>query len=391
MLYANFILFLTIFFSVLIGCSGTKTPITSDSGSLSNLNDFPEETSLSFGAELDGKNIIAAYDVIIDPETETVSITPSNRAGSFHFPVLTLYPNVLQITGFSFLPNFWADIKLTHPFAGVIDAFDPRVIAIVPSKVGVSFYYPEMDIISNNTIVMEPDGYTKLFDNLSNLPGNANPFKSYFKDEPNRVWSTTGLSEETQRWYLDLDGFAGAVIFTLVVDVSTNYPSPATPITDNSAEPVEIEATIGSGLTSLGGSADVDIYILDWQGQAGIGGVIIESPALFSNTVSMTYVSPGPDPDQYYYAGTISNDLLAPDGEYGVLVGTWDSSTGIYLYDEFTALVEQEIVFNPADVTPEWWSEFDLNDIFVSGNYAYAIANGADIHIFDISTPSNPI
>jgi uncharacterized delta-60 repeat protein len=140
----------------------------------------------------------------------------------------------------------------------------------------------------------------------------------------------------------DIAGFGGPLQFKLVVDVSTNYPSPATPIIDNAPEPVQIDATIGSGLTTTGGSADITVILLDWQGQSGIGGVQIEAPDLFNGTVSLAYSGPGPNPNEYVCTGTITNTLLAPEGEYKILVATWDQATGIYIYSEFTISVIED-------------------------------------------------
>lgn len=252
------------------------------------------------------------------------------------------YPGVLQITGYGFTPNFWADIKLVHPYPGTgINGYDPRVIAILPANAGVRFIYPVMGVGGNNAVVMEPDGYTGLHDSIGGaIAGNVNPFRAYFKDQPNRVWSGTGATMETQRWQMNLGGFGGPLQFKLVVDVSTNYPNPPQPVIDNAKEPVSLAAIVGAGLTTAGGSADVTVTLLDWQGPSTIGGVNVEAPGLFSGTVSLAYSTPGPNPNEYVYTGTIANSLLAPAGEYKLLVATWDLATGINIYNEFTANVE---------------------------------------------------
>jgi len=321
---------------VLASCSGSsknQTPLEPDN----QVSDLP-----SFGTgETSGRTLLAIYDAVIDPIAKTFTVTPDERTADYHFPLTQLYPNVLQITGFGFIPNLWADIKLKHPFPGSgIEGFDPRVIAILPANLDVSFDYPMLDVSGNNSVVLEPDGYTKLFDNLSGtIVGNTNPFKAYFKNQPNRVWSDTGVTEETQRWQMDLAGFGGQLRYKLVVDVSTNFPDPPTPVTDNAAEPVQIDVVVGPGLTQNGGSTDIDVTLLDWQGHAGIGGVQVEAPDLFDGIVILEYSAPGPNPNEYVYTGTIANSLHAPFGEYKIMVATWDQVTGIYIYNEVAVIV----------------------------------------------------
>ena len=317
--------------------------------SSSKVGELPVSPNIS-GAELptslstedtSGRSVLAVYDAVIDPVAKTFTVTPSSRESTYHLPLSQYFQNVLQIVGYGFTPNFWADIKLTHPYPGSgIDGFDPRVIAILPANPGVSFNYPILGVNGNNSVILEPDGYTKLFDYLSgSIPGNTNPFKAYFKDQPYRCWSSTGPTQETQRWQMDITGFGGTVSFKLVVDVSTNYPNPSVPVTDNAPEPVKIKVFVDHGLTPDGGSADITVTLLDWQWQSTIGGVLIEAPDLFNGTVSLSYSAPGPNPNEYVYTGTITNSLLAPEDEYKMIVATWDQEKGIYLYNEFSTPV----------------------------------------------------
>jgi uncharacterized delta-60 repeat protein len=323
---------------LLFACSNTKSPIEPSSGEIPGIsNELPE----SFISGDERRSLLAVYDCVIDPSKQTFTITPSERSAQYHFALTQLYPDVLTYTGYGFTPNFWVDLKLSHPFPGSgIKAYDPRVIAIIPANAGVRFLYPTLGVGGNNSAVMEPDGYTKLFDELGGTtPGNVNPFKAYFKDQPNRVWSGTGVTERTQRWNINIDGFGGPLTYKLVVDVSTNYPAPPQPFTDNAKEPVQIDATIGPGLTNEGGSAEVSVTLLDWQGQYGIGGVKVEAPDLFDATVSLPFIIE-PTSYEYIFAGTISNTKHAPAGEYGIMVAAWDLSASLYMYNEFTVVVE---------------------------------------------------
>lgn len=320
----------------LFACSNSKSPVEpgmQDSAILS----LPDSSV----NPPENRGVIAVYDATIDPDAGTFTLTPAiTREGAFHFALTNMYPDVLQMTGYGFTPNFWVDLKLSHPFPGSgIKAYDPRVIAIIPANAGFKFLYPTLGVGGNNAVVMEPDGYTKLFDELGGSTlGNVNPFKAYFKDQPNRVWSGTGVTERTQRWNLNIAGFGGPLTYKLVVDVSTNYPAAPQPFTDNAKEPVGINASIGSGLTNEGGSADISVTLLDWQGQYGIGGVKVEAPDLFAGTVSLTYIIE-PTSYEYIFAGTISNTKHAPAGVYKILVAGWDVAASVYMYNEFKVTV----------------------------------------------------
>ena len=338
------------------------------------------------------RQIISAYNVTINPESGILNIEPEARQAGYHLPLTSYYPNCLKITGYGSNPSFWVDIKLAHPYPGSgVNAFDPRVIAIVPANVSHYFNYPGLGVLGNPDIVQDPDGYTKLFDNLGgSIAGNTNPFKAYFKNQPNRIWSSTGVTQETQRWYMNLSGFGGTVNYKLIVDVSTNYPNQSQPIIHNAQEPVQMAAVIGQGLTSKGGSAEIKVTLLDWQGKNNIGAKV-ESPSLFSGTVDLSYAGAGSNPNEFVFRGYISNAKLAPEGQYKLLVGACDTVSGVYIYSEFKATVEDDISFNPSDITPPWLS-INPSAVALVGNYLYVGTNNNDggLHIFDVSNPLNP-
>ena len=312
-------------------CSGGTAPTSPTA-------DMPD----SFGVAMGDRNIIAVYDAVIDPDAGTFTITPAtDRTASFHFPLTNLYPNCVKVTGYGFTPNFWADIKISHPLPGSgINGYDPRVIAVIPANAGVSFNYPAFVIQGNNKVLMKPDGWTELFDALGGaIPGNVNPFICYMKTQPYRVWSSTGTTSETIRWNLKLTGFGGPIVYKLIVDVSTNYPAAPTPVVDNMKEPLVLSVNVGPGLTPTGGSATVEAILLDWQGTTGIM-CQVESPSLFTGLINLAYDSPGPSADTYRYKGTISNSNLAPVGVYPVIVGGRDAAARIYNYLESSAEVK---------------------------------------------------
>ena len=368
-------------------CSKNKSPVEPAVGNLIENNQMPFSVD-----EIDSnRGMMAAYDCVIDPIAKTFTVELINRSADYHYPLTQLYPNVLRIISYGFTPNFWADIKLVHPLPGSgISGFDARVVAVFPANPAVSMNYPVMNVIANNSILLEPDGYTKLFDSLApGISGTANPFIAYFKDQPNRIWSSTGITEETKRWQMDLSGFGGPLSYKLVVDVATNFPNPPQSGADNAPEPVWLEAVVGEGLLSTGGSADVTVTLLDWQG-AGGNEVYVEAPDLFSGTVALTFLGAGLNPNEWKFFGTINNVLLAPAGDYDLLIGAKDTQSGVYIYDEFSASVVFEIDFDPVEVTPPRLN-FSSKDIVVDGNYLYVAGDANGFHIFNISDVENPI
>jgi hypothetical protein len=265
------------------------------------------------------------------------------------------------------------------------------VIAILPANPGVRFFYPVFNVAGNNAVLRDPDGYTGLHDGIGGaILGNVNPFKSYFEDQPYRVWSSNGVTEETQRWQMDLTGFGGSFQFYLVVDVSLNYPNPPQPVIDNTKEPVAISASIGDGLTIDGGDTSIEVSVLDWQGLDNQPVVSVEIPSLSSSVRNMSFYSLAPQTNHITYRGVIANENAAPKGDYNLLVRALDTESQKTMYKEFTAHVEGEIPDDPVDVTPSWLNIMP-NDVFVDGNYAYVTLGTLGLHIYDVSHPWNPV
>jgi hypothetical protein len=375
-----------VFSFLFLSCSGggIQNPIASDS----LISSLPLESSN------DGnyRSIFGIFNVEITPGLQTLKVTPADKALAYSYPLTQLYPDCLQITDYGWTPNFWADIKLSHPKPGSgIDAFDARVIAILPANPGVRFFYPVFNVAGNNAVLRDPDGYTGLHDGIGGaILGNVNPFKSYFEDQPYRVWSSNGVTEETQRWQMDLTGFGGSFQFYLVVDVSLNYPNPPQPVIDNTKEPVAISASIGDGLTIDGGDTSIEVSVLDWQGLDNQPVVSVEIPSLSSSVRNMSFYSLAPQTNHITYRGVIANENAAPKGDYNLLVRALDTESQKTMYKEFTAHVEGEIPDDPVDVTPSWLNIMP-NDVFVDGNYAYVTLGALGLHIYDVSDPMNPV
>jgi len=369
----------------MISCSSGKYPVEPDKNIIEN------PPAIDFDVE--NHNVIAAYDSIINPLSGTFTVEAVEREATFHFPLTQWYPDVLEVVDYGFTPNFWADIRLTHPLPGSgHDAFDPRVIAIIPATPGNSFNYPVFNVIGNNKVLLNYDDYTKLYDELGGgIPGNTNPYKAYFKDQDYRRWSSIDPVSETQRWEMNLSGFGGPLVFKLVVVVATSYPEYPEPSIDNAPEPVQIDVEIGAGLTSSGGSAIVTVTLKDWQGYENIK-CKVESLDLFNGAVELEYLSPGLGFKEYIFTGNITNELHAPEGQYNVLISAWDIPSDIHIFDESPVSVAFEPVFDPVDITPPWL-KMRLSGYFVEGNYLYIVDHYSGLMIFDISniTSTSPV
>ena len=383
------IMFLLISCLISLSCAGGKNPSEPKIPEQADIWDSPSFNDSGISSD---RQVIAVYDATIDLEVKTFVVTPSKeRVLDFHAPLTTYFPNTLKITDYGWSPQFWANITLTHPAPGSgITLYDPRVIAIIPANPGFSFTYPSIGVNGNNSTVLNHDGYTGLFDNLGgSIPGNVNPFKSYFKITSYRAWKSSGMTQDTQQWLLNLNGFGGPIIFKLVVDVSTNYPNPSRPIIDNAPEPVEISATSDQGLFSTGGEANVEVTLTDWQGSDGIS-VAVEAPELFDGLVNLNYDRPGSNPNEYIFKGKIRNQYLAPEGDYKFLVAAWDQSSGVHIFNEFTTTVNNNINFNISEI-PTPWVKCNPSDICFDGIHAFMASKEYGIHIFDMTDPLNPV
>lgn len=335
---------------------------------------------------LGNREIVGIWNAEIDPVQHTFKIEPVFRGNAFHIPLTNFYPNVLSVTAYGWTPYFWADIKLSHPLPNSkIDAFDPRVIAILPAKPGVSSEFPDMDILTNDSVLRRCDGFTKLWDNPS-IPGNTNPFLAYFKNEPYRTWSSTGKTSETRRWHMNLSGFGGALVYQLVVDVCTNYPNAPQPIVDNAPEPVDIFIDIEPGIKTYPTEEKIiTASIFSWRGLSGIGEVIASCPALFNGIVRLEYSGIGLG-GTFIYRGTFKNEKFPPNGNYKMMVGARASDRPLYLYKECRVHVGLE---------PEYPSlikvlntQSTILHVDIDNDYAF-FGDGSNLYAVDVLYPEN--
>lgn len=365
---------------IITGCSNSNSPVQPDDQTISPSID-DQNGNLGTRIENSNREIVAVNLVTYNADDASFSLEPADRIGQYTFNLSDAYPNVIAFTETGNDPehndDFYADIRLIHPFPDSgIDAFDARIIAVLPAdSVNNSMMFPSFNVLANNKVVMEPDGYTKVFDKWD-LEGNTNPFMAYFKDVPNRRFSSTGQISETLRWYLDLSGFTHGYQFYVICVVSTGFPNPPTPVTDNTPEPVSADVVITGDMYANGGLVDFEVTIIDWQGIEYVT-VGIESPALFDSTVSLDYIGPGVDPDTYVYSGKIGSYNQAPAGEYLCLINAFDgfAAKGIYTTAKVTVLDAVDLQFDDAFCD---YSTLDKKEFHITG-LGFGNEQGANI------------
>ena len=359
---------------LLLGCSNVSNPIDSDAQA--NVPEISSDTGYG------NHHTMGVYQAVIDPDAQTFKIEPVNRelCDGLHLWLSKHFDNLIEIEDYSFTPTFWADITLQHPLPGSgITGYDPRLIAELQATPGLNAaYYPAMDIVTNNKVVKNPDGYTKLKD-TGIYNGNTNPFLAYFKDEPYRQWASTGVTSDTRRWEMDLSGFGGTFEYFFIVEVSTNFPNPPHPITDNCPECINIRCEQESILIN---NTRLDVILHDWQGEDTIGSTKVEAPGVFSGTYGFSWDGLGPGTYDSRVHSDIVNELHPLAGTYNMMISSHDFTWNLYMYQEFKLQVG-------ASPSPEIIETLDLSgsahSVFVSGDYAY-VCDG-DLRIIDIADP----
>ncbi|MFH1515936.1 MAG: hypothetical protein ABIG42_10810, partial [bacterium] len=96
-------------------CSKGKSPVDP---AIDNSSEMSQDIPDAFGTGLDNRKILSVYECVIDPVAKTFTAEPINRSADYHLPLTQFYRYTLEITGYGWTPNFWADIKLIHPYPG---------------------------------------------------------------------------------------------------------------------------------------------------------------------------------------------------------------------------------------------------------------------------------
>jgi WD40 repeat protein len=382
---------------LIIGCGGSGNPITTSDADVTGGRSTAFQSSHS---------LLWYGFVSVDPERSRVELLPARNAAD-HFNVRKFVEDgpctdCLGISNFQALPDgvISLDVRLTHPFPGLdqFTGFDVRGIAMFNG----SEHWPSMGLDvpsfeSGDGELLNPDGYTRLFNPVDFPPGSMgasiweyskgklapdadltatlNGYCAFETDSPRRFFATTTTSVVN---YL-LKKSAGPFVFGYAVDACWIPPDPALSgdpylidvpsdfaISANCPEAYELSTWASTGLLDNGsGSAAVYVDVYDWQDDAMSAGVRVECPGLFDGLVELSYDSSGPDYDRF--SAQVANDLIAPVGwhEYMVEVADWtDASSPMPLAAyEFGSLSVGH--FEP-EIIPEPELIVEITDIFDS-------------------------
>ncbi len=313
----------------------------------------PAASAASKDFNSNGNRTIWGYWTIrIDPESETIEIVPDRGAGS-HFNVVRLLEvdpctDCLSIGNVSWLPGniVQCDFQIRHPFPGLIKftGFDVRGVLVTDGDT----LFPEsnrfVSLDGSNPRLMEPDGYTTLFNPVEFPPGSSpwpileyipgkmsfgddftgtlNPYMAFCKDNPRRMFEAGATETVT----INLKYPSAPFEFGYVVDASwIKVDNVIDPVTDfppeaNCLEPYGLEFQMSTELTNVpGDTALIQIEIFDHQGIDTVSTVSIECPSLFDGEVYLDYSSQSGD-DSWLFEGIITNENGASVGSYPALV-----------------------------------------------------------------------
>ncbi len=320
-----------------VGCSSAKSPVAPPE------NQQPVLQSTEYQSN---RTVWGYWNIRIDPDAETVEITPDRQVGS-HFNVVRLLEvdpcDYCIKVGLRWQPNniVRADIRLWHPYPGKdkFSGFDVRGVVVTHGDTLFPGSNRLVSLDGSNPILINPDGFTSLFNPtefpqgsspgpaLSYIPGKSaigdyftatlNPYKAYFVDNPRRIFNAPVYEEV--KYYLKYPSVPFEIGY--VVDVSwmkvgeVNNPIYDFPPEANCLEPYRLDFQMSSVLTDqIGATSEVMVKVFDHQGLDTLGAVSIECPQLFEGEVILDYSSQAGD-DSWIFSGIITNQYGGSEGE----------------------------------------------------------------------------
>ncbi len=196
--------------------------------------------------------------------------------------------------------------------------------------------------------VLNAEGYTHLY-HVATYGSGTDGLQGYVKGSMSSPQSPDGTLNAYKKFYTSTNrNFlaagdvklvtyrvkrpVGSFVFGYAVDANWAIPenTPVEQIPEdfgmnaNSPEAWQVSVTVGDGLFTDGGTADVDIWVYDWQGFSTIKGVKLESPDLFASLKDATFDTMGSG--YVGYKATIANDLGAEAGTYDMLLAVEDNA-----------------------------------------------------------------
>ncbi|MCX6646594.1 MAG: carboxypeptidase regulatory-like domain-containing protein [bacterium] len=384
-------------FLFIIGCSGSS-PVQPDTGISNNPvashnTDFQAQTN---------RYLWADTRVRIN-EDLTADFIPA-RTSEMHFNVVKLMENApcldcIHFSNIHFTPGniLSVDMTIKHPFPGDdrFTAFDCRGVFVTDSDYNFPDSGRTMAYGDSLPVLQNPDGYTALFNPtefpygsmpfpmLGYIPGKfalpaeltatLNPYVAFNKEAPRRILYSAEADTRTllihivtlpfeYGYIVDVSWFPPTVV--PVIDPLNDFPTQA-----NSIEAYQVNINIdNTNLTNGAGSeAPVTVDVYDWQGVSTISAVLMESPELFTGTVSL--VNSGTNPDgSIRYIGNLINEIGADLGFYPILAKVADTESDPNLGDVYAYQV------------------YDLEIAYVATSPPVAIAK-ADTYLAPINEP----
>jgi len=303
-----------------------------------------------------GKHLATLWDVNFDLSNLSTEIT-SLREPAYHFNPTGLIPSpVITINNYNPTTNIVdVNVKITNSTG--IDVYDVRLI-----------------IFTDNAghMLFNADDWTPLFD----IPGGyvINPFVSYAKNEPNRIFRAH--SEQTGNLLIYLP--QGNTNVRFAIDVS---------VPGNCSEPYSIENFTQGSLYEAGeGSAEISIDVFDWQDD--VTEVLLHcSQVTGMPQVALTHKI------QNTWDAQIENTAGASAGEYlGIISAKSQNSGSLALYDLVTITVLPGM---PEPLNPHLVGSIEdqlqnCKYIHIYGDYAYIDDHLSYLAVVDISDPLNP-
>lgn len=412
--------FFLLAFFFLIGCSQQRNPSIPPADKDYSFSKYTETQA--------GNRYLWGYWLVYgDEQSGNFEITPLRHVGA-HMNIIQFLEQSPCTNCFKIVKSFpgpdgsfYLDIAIKHPFSSLnLTAFDVRGIAMFPG----TYKFPSLGLTTSSGKLgdgelLNADGYTTLFNPSTvnhgmegyikgkltspTLPNsNLNGFKRFVSNKAGNVRNAFWAGDTvTETYHIKVPK---PFIFSYAIDACWAKPQKTpvvNPISDfgpnaNCPEPwkVIVDDT-GPGLTQEGGITKIIIDVYDWQGKDSFEPPFMECPQIFDGKLTAYFEESFIDFTRW--AINIQSGKQLPPGEYEGIIVTRDidfpnSPSWIDLSSYFRFRIEIGVSFlQPlTDVTPANLN-FACKKIAVNGNKLYTASGVNGLHIFDITSPLNPV
>lgn len=382
-------------FLLLIGCSeavgpGNQGMVTSPEISTPQYETPPEETN--------PYSLWGFWWMHVDPASNTWEVVPT-RLPQSHFNVRGLLEDgapctdCVKVTQIVPGPDGVADvyIELRHPLPqDSFTGFDLRAIAMWDG----TEVWPESKLRTQNLAgpdggVLNPDGYTTLFNPMQFAPGSdialftysqgsfatpqwpdstLNPYFEYRTDEERHMFRAG--QAVTRKWEVQYPSSTFVMGYAICASWEPPVPDPPDSVPDdfslkaNQPEPYRVVFTQPAPLfPGVGSTATVEVEVWDWQDDSEE--VWIECPALWTGIKYNDSLLTGEESVTYYVP--IENETGLTDGKYKCLIGARDSTPIIYPWDYTTYIFASiEVGIPPPNQPPVAAAKADFYNVYTN-------------------------